>query len=146
MEYIENLPFHQLYAVYNCSRKVLVILIGIFVLEVVATSLVWGIPLAASPSSSHQWRTPPKISSPGMPSQTLTGCFHDATVLPANYAPFIPPLLFESFLCLLMLYKAWTTYRDDSRSPLLSLLIRDRCVLYVHNDTALTHHAVSFTS
>jgi hypothetical protein len=44
------------------------------------------------------------------------------------YVVWFPALIFESILCLLMLYKVWRTYKEDWRSPLLDILLRDRCV------------------
>jgi hypothetical protein len=62
-------------------------------------------------------------------SNGLTGCL--AIEFPRSFfLIWVPPLLIEIILCLLMLYKAWRTYRDDWRSPLLNLLIRDRFVLF----------------
>jgi hypothetical protein len=63
----------------------------------------------------------------------------------------IAPLVFETILCLLMLYKAWRLYTEDWRNPLLGLLIRDRCVRGFASSietahTVLTSYVVSYTS
>jgi hypothetical protein len=50
-----------------------------------------------------------------------------------SFLAWLPALLFEPFLCLLMLNKAWRLYRDETASPLLNLLIRDRCVPWRHS-------------
>ena len=56
-----------------------------------------------------------------------TGCF---SIDAQGFFSFIwaAPLVVETVLFLLMLYKAWRTYKDEWRSPLLTLLISDRYV------------------
>jgi hypothetical protein len=62
------------------------------------------------------------------PFHGLTGCYQTPTSRPADFYVWIPPVAFETILCLFMLYKAWKLYRDDSSNPLMTLLIRDRYV------------------
>jgi hypothetical protein len=55
------------------------------------------------------------------------GCYY--TDPPALYFTlWIPVLMFETFLCILMLFKAGKMYKDSNNFPLLKLLVRDRCV------------------
>jgi hypothetical protein len=58
---------------------------------------------------------------------TASGCY-TTSVSALLFLIWIPALAFETILCLLMLYKAWRKYKEDQRSPLLDLLLRDRCV------------------
>jgi len=59
-----------------------------------------------------------------------TDCF--ATDIPHIYfLLWVPALLFQTVLCTLMLYKAWRTYKDDWKSPLLSLIIRDSILYFL---------------
>ncbi|KAF8461835.1 hypothetical protein JB92DRAFT_3070399, partial [Gautieria morchelliformis] len=60
-----------------------------------------------------------------------TGCYVVGQT-PQWFLTWIPPLICESILCLLMLYKAWTTYKNSQSSSLLRLIIRDRCVPTLH--------------
>ncbi|KAF8580632.1 hypothetical protein K439DRAFT_289992 [Ramaria rubella] len=61
------------------------------------------------------------------PVHDFTGCYVFITQF--DFITWIPPLMFEAFLCFLMLYKAWTLYHGDLNDPLLRLIIRDS-VLY----------------
>ena len=60
------------------------------------------------------------------PIQDYTGCF--PRISPFDFMQWIPPLVFESTLCFMMLYKAWALYRQSYHDPLMNLIIRDRCV------------------
>jgi len=70
-----------------------------------------------------------------LPFSGTTGCY---TIVPHLYfLGWIPSLLFETLLCLLMLYKAWRTYKDDWRSPLMNLIIRDSVLYFLTFATVL---------
>jgi hypothetical protein len=62
----------------------------------------------------------------------LTGC-HFTDPSPVSFLAWIPGLMFETLLCLLMLYKVWGLYGDEYSSPLLNFLIRDRYVSRHHS-------------
>jgi hypothetical protein len=116
---------YQIYAVYDRSKKLLIILAVLFTVEVLSIPLLLGLPLATTP-----FATASELSSklPGMvePFSGLTGCFQESNGKYADFFVWIPPLAFETILCLLMVYKAWKMYRDDWNNPLMKLLIRDR--------------------
>ncbi|KAF8526380.1 hypothetical protein JB92DRAFT_2872688 [Gautieria morchelliformis] len=98
----------RIYAVYVRNRRSLLVLFGMmYVAESVG---VLAIPDIAGP---------PGIS---------TGCYVGPQP-PLYFLTWIPPLICESILCLLMLYKAWTKYKNNCDSSLLRLIIRDS-VLY----------------
>jgi len=117
---------HQIYAIYSRSRKVLVVMAVLFTTEVASMLLLLRLalkstgPVAATPEVSMEL--------PGVvgPIHDFTGCYVISEQ--PYFFIWIPPLAFETVLCLFMLYKACTVYRDDWDNPLLSVLIRDRCV------------------
>lgn len=111
---------------YNRKKIILFPLLGLFALGV-ATSLglaslnTNALPVvAASPGSSLGF---PNVMHP---IQDYTGCFFSLSS--TNFVIWIPPLVFEMVLCLMMLYKAYVLYRESYRDPLFSLIIRDRYV------------------
>jgi hypothetical protein len=57
----------------------------------------------------------------------FNGCWY--TRVPALvFLGWIPPLVVEIILCLLMLYKAWKSRKDGGKFPLLDVIVRDRYV------------------
>jgi hypothetical protein len=121
---LQHRDFRQIYAVYDCNKRLLVVLAGLFMAETTSTLVLMGLsvnhtPLGAGPDISSKYFD-------AIGSNEMTGCYAFGSQV--HYFIWIPPLVFETILCLLMLYKAWRTYRDDWRNPLLNLLIRDRCV------------------
>ena len=59
----------------------------------------------------------------------LAGCYMKKA-RPELFFCNIPPIFLETWFCLLMIYAAWKAYKTDSGSALLSLIIRDRQVLF----------------
>ncbi|KAF8480689.1 hypothetical protein JB92DRAFT_3039996 [Gautieria morchelliformis] len=97
----------RIYAVYERNRRLLVLFGLMSVAELVGALAI--------------------VDIPG-PFRSSTGC--DIGPQPLLYfLTWIPPLIRESILCLLMLYKAWTEYKNNCDSSLLHLIIRDS-VLY----------------
>ncbi|KAF8492111.1 hypothetical protein JB92DRAFT_3004519 [Gautieria morchelliformis] len=104
-------PSSPIYAVYNCSRRLLLIMIAFLVAAIASSS--W---LAIS--------TLPTIA-PMMVSNT-PGCTLNGATPPHALFFWIPFLIFETFLVALMLCKGWRVYRSEGGSRLLHLIIRDR--------------------
>ncbi|KAF8504165.1 hypothetical protein JB92DRAFT_2968625, partial [Gautieria morchelliformis] len=102
-----------IYAVYERNRKLLVLFGLVYVTEIVGA--------IALPGTSM-----PRCI-PG-PSRLSPGCYVGPQP-PLYFLTWIPALICESILCLLMLYKAWTEYKNNCDSSLLRLIIRDS-VLY----------------
>jgi hypothetical protein len=75
--------------------------------------------------------TPPKtlliLAAVLPPIDGLTGCFFVGRP-PHYFLCWIPSLMFETVLFMLMLYRGWRMYKNELRSPLLNLVIRDRYV------------------
>ncbi|KAF8513376.1 hypothetical protein JB92DRAFT_2924073 [Gautieria morchelliformis] len=94
----------RIYAVYNCSRRLLLVMIALLVVAIACSS--W---LAISILSTGD-------GTPGCPIGTA----------PSHAFFFwIPFLIFETFLMALMLFKGWRVYRSEGGSRLLHLIIRD---------------------
>jgi hypothetical protein len=74
--------------------------------------------LVATPKASLE------LTGVGRPIADYTGCYILSPQ--AFFYIWLPPLIFEAILCLLMLYKAWNLYKEEWTNPLLNLLIRDR--------------------
>jgi hypothetical protein len=71
-------------------------------------------------------------------SEGITGCY-PPDIPTLYFLVWIPGLMFEVMLCLLVLYKAWKDYKNDWRSSLSNLLVRDRSVS--HHSTVKGHVA-----
>jgi len=102
----------RIYAVYNCNRKLLAVMVILCCIEIASEFLAF---LFGIPSES-----PP----PG-----LTGCY------PSNISSFywfiwVPGLVYETFLCFLMLYKARELYKNEYQSSLLRVVMRDSFVYF----------------
>jgi hypothetical protein len=118
--------FHQIYAVYNRSRKLLVILSGLFLAEAASTLAL--LDLALNRLGATGLEISVRLPGVVIPVSELEGCFSVSSQ--AYFFIWLPPLIFETILCLLMLYKAWGLYADDWGNPLLNLIIRDRYAAY----------------
>ncbi|KAL6304788.1 hypothetical protein BKA93DRAFT_248733 [Sparassis latifolia] len=100
----------KLHAMYGCNRKLLAVMCGFFVLDIVVTAAVGG-------TATHKMRA---ITVAGH-----TGC------LPVNdysyaWAYWVPSLGFEIILFVLALWKAVQEVRGDIRTPrLMVVLLRD---------------------
>jgi len=104
----------RVYAVYERSKSLLAVL-GVLVLAYGASAVV--IDYLGLHNVRHII-----VSS--------AGC--GTTDIPAWYfIVWIPGIVVESVLCLLMLYKAWWTYKEEARSPLLDILLRDNFLYFV---------------
>jgi len=106
---VEIILMTRIYAVYERSKKLLVMFGLIFVAEVAGTLAVvdGGLPQGIP-----------------RPFGIKAGCF--TTRHPSLYfLTWIPALICESILCFLMLYKAWTMYKNNYQSSLLRMIIRD---------------------
>jgi len=103
----------RIYAVYECSRKILVAMVILCMVEAVSVLTINGL---------------------GIPEgQTLrpsgsTGCY-DLGIRDFYFLLWVLGLMFQTILFFLMLYKTWMAYKDEWRSPLLNLIARDS-VLY----------------
>jgi hypothetical protein len=67
-----------------------------------------------------------------LPGSSLTGC-HAVDLKAFLFLAWVPPIMLETALCLPMLYKAWKSYTNEDRSPLLCILVRDRYVMRRHS-------------
>ncbi|KAF8509309.1 hypothetical protein BU17DRAFT_70482 [Hysterangium stoloniferum] len=104
----KNNNVRQLYAVYDCNRPLLYLLIGFGILD----SIGVGIIVHFCQNQLH-------------PRQTPSGCYPE--VIPGlMFAMWLPLVFFETTLLLLMLYKAWTLYQEKEDFPMLRALLRDR--------------------
>ncbi|KAF8526390.1 hypothetical protein JB92DRAFT_2872775 [Gautieria morchelliformis] len=99
----------NIYAVYERNRRLLVLFGILFVAEFAGT-------LAVVDTGLPQGMPRPKGIS--------TGCYVGPQP-PLYFLTWVPAIICESILCLLMLYKAWTTYKNSRSSSLLRLIIRD---------------------
>ncbi|KAF8580639.1 hypothetical protein K439DRAFT_1636880 [Ramaria rubella] len=110
----------RIYAVYDCNKRLLVILIAMGALELVGSLIIELLAL-------------PKIPAIGLRS---SGCF--ATSIPSFYfAVWLPAITVEVTLMSLMLYKAWRLSRETGNFPLLRLIIRDSVLYFFTNVAAL---------
>ncbi|KAF8492880.1 hypothetical protein JB92DRAFT_3100265 [Gautieria morchelliformis] len=109
----QSILMTRLYAVYERNIKLLVLFGILFVAEFSGS-------LAVVDTGFPQ-------SIPGPP-WIWAGCYVGPQP-PLYFLTWIPPLICESILCFLMLYKAWTKYKNNCDSSLLRLIIRDS-VLY----------------
>jgi len=102
-----------IYAVYECNPKILTLMIALCFAEGLSVMIIAG------------FRLPVGMT---LQPQGLSGCW--VTGIPAfSFFLWVPSVLLETILFLFMLYKAWRTYKEDWKSPLLNLIIRDS-VLY----------------
>lgn len=104
----------RIYAVYNRNKKLLVVLCGLFLLASGGGVLIpsFGMPLDPGHFSS------------------LRSCY--STFRPPYYSvTWVPPLAYETVLCFVILYKAWTTHRDGGMSSLLTSMILDSFLYFL---------------
>ncbi|KAF8513369.1 hypothetical protein JB92DRAFT_2924018 [Gautieria morchelliformis] len=122
--------FIFIYAVYNCSRRLLLVMIAFLVAAIACSS--W---LAISTLSTVTL----------MMVSGTTGC-PIGTAPPHAFLCWIPFLIFETFLVALMLCKGWRVYRSEGGTRLLHLIIRDSlCYFWVMLMTLLANCIVWVT-
>ncbi|KAF8513395.1 hypothetical protein JB92DRAFT_2924187 [Gautieria morchelliformis] len=108
----------RIYAVYNCSRRLLLIMIAFLVAAMASSSWLAISTLPTSDQPSHD-NAVALVMVGG-----TTGC-PNGTTPPHAFFFWIPFLIFETFLMALMLCKGWRVYRSEGGSRLLHLIIRD---------------------
>jgi len=119
----------RIYAVYDRNKKLFGALVVLSMLQVGLTLVLLGIAISGP---SGIIGAPVIFLFPNPPISpdklAIGGCFLVDAKGP--YFVWIPALIFETILCLLMLYKAWGVYTDNWRNPLLVLLIRDSAIYF----------------
>jgi len=100
----------RVYALYDRTRTILTFLVGASILEVASMAILVGI------TASHLYHLP--IIS------TNTGCFYEG-LLGFSALFWVPGLLYEPILLLLVLYKAWPFRNKRMRSNLITRIARD---------------------
>jgi len=105
----------RVYALYDRSRKMLIFLIGATMLEIAAMAILTGITI------SHLFDLP--IIS------TNTGCFYQG-LLGFSALFWVPGLVYEPVLLLLVLYKAWPFRKQAMRSNLIARIARDSLIYF----------------
>jgi hypothetical protein len=121
----------QIYAVYERNRKILAFMVLIFFTGGVSQILAIAFYMPVGEIMrylSFDVEINPEVGVT-LRSSGLTGCWTTRTPT-LMFVIGIPPLVLEIILCLFILYKAWRTYKDDWKSPLLNVIIRDRCVTH----------------
>ncbi|KAF8475420.1 hypothetical protein JB92DRAFT_3051623 [Gautieria morchelliformis] len=104
---------NKVYAVYNRKKQLLYGMVGFQLITAAATVVILVFYLPAGM---------------GLPSvDNLTGCYSPLGARNLG-ACFVPPLANEVVLCLLMLYKLWDRYRNESGSSQLKRLVQDSTV------------------
>jgi len=99
----------RIYAVYRGNKKLLAIVAGLFLVEIVSILLLLDLDMPGE--APHLYNS-------------LTGCHYSER--PTFYfLCWIPALIFESIICFLMLYKAWRAYVAKFSSPLLDFVVCD---------------------
>ncbi|KAF8509671.1 hypothetical protein JB92DRAFT_2944614 [Gautieria morchelliformis] len=109
----------RIYAVYNCSRRLLLVMIVFLVAAIASSSWLAISTLSTSDQASHD-----NPIAQMKVSRTI-GCRPNGTTPPHAFFFWIPFLIFETFLVALMLCKCWRVYRIEGGSRLLHLIIRD---------------------
>ncbi|KAF8513394.1 hypothetical protein JB92DRAFT_2830414 [Gautieria morchelliformis] len=113
----------RIHAVYDCNRRLFFAMVALFMAEVVSFSIIGihGVP-------AIMW-----VKDSGS-----TGCRNEPAP-PGSFVAWLSPLIFETILMSLMVYKGWRTYTSRARSELLHLIIRDsmfitllaNCIVYI---------------
>ncbi|KAF8513377.1 hypothetical protein JB92DRAFT_3096522 [Gautieria morchelliformis] len=120
----------RIYAVYDRSRRLLLLLIALLMAEV-ASSVV----LVIFNLSQVSFMT----------MQGSTAC-QSAASPPLAFTCWIPPIIFETFLMSLMLNKGWCVYRSEGGSKLLHLIIRDNILYFGVMFLALLANCIVFAN
>jgi len=111
----------RIYAVYDRSKRVLIILAVLYAINIASTAMI----VFLSPPGGVQ--LPPKV---------LPGCFvvDRAT---SYLICWIPAFTFETLLFSMMLYRGWRSLRGSLSSPLMNVVIRDSILYFIVIFTAL---------
>jgi len=105
----------RVYAVYRGNKKLLILLVIILAVEMPTSLVVLG---------GHI------LVGSGMDLGLSSGC-GVGVVSPKFGFGVLPPLIYETIMCLLMILKSIQNYRDGCGSPLLSKMIYDSVVYFV---------------
>ncbi|KAF8485455.1 hypothetical protein JB92DRAFT_1560172 [Gautieria morchelliformis] len=108
----------RIHAVYDCNKKLLILMVALLLVEVIIAVVLSAPTLQGAQSSPHIIVT----SSTGCPNYTLSS---------RAFISWIPAILFETFLMFLMLRKGWGIYKSGRSAKLLHLIIRDSLVYYL---------------
>ncbi|KAJ7812643.1 hypothetical protein B0H14DRAFT_2856424 [Mycena olivaceomarginata] len=110
----------RLYALYSLNKKVLVLMVTMFLISSAASTAIMGMVLSDVTSHSH-------------PILGVTNCVPDS--FPSYYfAIWIPITVFETLLCGLAFYRGFQTVRASVYQPgqqLFVILIRDSVIYFV---------------
>lgn len=111
---VEAILLCRVYAVYGRSKKVLFIIGGTLIIGLTSSSLIIGknMPVGASFPLG------------------LTGC-GITKIPPVFWYTWLFPMINETTLCILMLWKAWGMWKDKYQSPLLQKLVQDSAVYFL---------------
>ncbi|KAF8515171.1 hypothetical protein JB92DRAFT_80135 [Gautieria morchelliformis] len=107
----------RIFAVYDRSKAVLAFMMVLCIAEKASTLIL----LNDAPDNGNDSSTAPGS----------LGCFaSNLPQTPIFKFSWLPVLIYETILCLLMVYKAWMVYIQFGFYPLLSLIIRDSIFYY----------------
>ncbi|KAI0079549.1 hypothetical protein K474DRAFT_590296 [Panus rudis PR-1116 ss-1] len=106
----------RVYALYDRSRKILVFLLALCAAEVATMAVLVGVTIG------HLEHLP--IAS------TDTGCFYKG-ILSLSALFWVPGLIYEPVLFVLVAYKAWPRRRNGPRIPLVTRIARDSLLYFV---------------
>ncbi|KAK7692594.1 hypothetical protein QCA50_004225 [Cerrena zonata] len=106
----------RVYALYNRSRKILIFLLCLCAMELSIMAILVGITMG------HLDHLP--LSS------TTTGCYYRG-ILGFSALFWVPGLVYEPILFLLVLYKAWPSERNGPSVPLITRIARDSLLYFV---------------
>ncbi|KAF8513353.1 hypothetical protein JB92DRAFT_3143462 [Gautieria morchelliformis] len=120
----------RIYAVYDRSRRLLLLLIALLMAEL-ASSVVLVIFNLSTVSfmAMHGLMACTSVASP-----------------PLAFTCWIPPIIFETFLMSLMLKQGWSVYRREGGSNLLHLIIRDNIIYFGVMILALLANCIVFAN
>ncbi|CAL1694773.1 unnamed protein product [Somion occarium] len=106
----------RVYALYERSRKILILLLTLCAMEVATMAVLVAITISRL---SHL----PVVSTP-------TGCYYSG-VLSFSALFWIPGLIYEPILFALVAYKAWSFKKQGPQIPLISRIARDSLLYFV---------------
>ncbi|TDL18499.1 hypothetical protein BD410DRAFT_793204 [Rickenella mellea] len=119
---VELLLMLRVWALYKRDKRILYFLIALYVAEITANTVILGMSLPSLTTVAPLHGLFP----PGFP---LSGCF--PTKVPGFFFSYwIPTLVFESILFILMLFNFVRLARENTPMPLLTLFFRDGTVYY----------------
>jgi len=105
----------RVYALYERSKTILMLLLTFCALEIAAMASLVGVTIG------HLEHIP-VVSTP-------TGCFYRG-LLNASALFWVPGLVFEPLLCVLVIYKAWSREKQGRRIPLMVTVARDSLIYF----------------